>query len=1262
MLFNTNTYGVLMSKGLLSFLIGIFLIIGTNTNLQAQDSLEVTFSVDLSVLIEVGDFVPGTDTMKIAGTFTGWQDGAIALTNVVDNIYSETLLIENTFVGDTLQYKFLFEYGGEFYWEANFETNSLNREYGVTGSEVDSDENAIPNVELGHLWNDFPLDILNVSSPVVAAPTPTDVPSNVISLFSDAYDNVAVDSWRTAWSNSLFVDDFADGNPVKKYVALDYVGIETVTNQLDITEMTHFRFDLWTPNATTFRAKLVDFGPDGVFGNDDVEHEIPWENPAQGEWITYDIPLSDFTGLTQTSNIAQLIFSGLPTGDVTAFIDNVYFYTDALTAAIPKPPHAIGDTVNYNGSFSELELGSISESSMAWFFDTVNGSGSYEIVSESQDGDGKAAQVSVTYDGTPDIWRIQAVNEPVYVAEGDLIEARFWMKASTEGMTTEAFFGLPESGGFVDKSNPSFQLSTEWEEYVFEYYTNAEDADLGMRFGFKFNYPENDGQTILVDNVQLVKKEAILTEVNFTVNTAVQQDLGNFDPSIHVVGVTGEFIGWDPGSAIILDPVDEFVYTGSIDLVNVSLGDTLGYKFILRDQATGVFEWESPDRSTGNTRDQFNNRVLEITDLTTINTPEVYFSDIEPVDQTPSNYGITSIIDARSLDVGTHIAIQGIVTRTTNNFVYVQDETAATLLFSRPFFSPLNSVGFNDAVQNGEITDGDEVQISGIIGDFNGLHQLTNIHGWEVQSSDNPLPAAQLITIQEMNENGEEYESELVKMQFIQLNEEADTLRGGFIYELTNSDENEFGWIAIPGSFNTEWAGQVPPQGLFNFEGVLKEYYIPSLESNLYSITVHDFTDIETGVGFFEADLAVDPFAGLLNESFSVPVNINEIGSEAIEAFEFTVNFDPSILAITLGDQTGFLADGFTIVSNEVEPGRLVISAANTIGISTTGSLLNLNVDLIGGGISPIDMTSILLNERPLRSFSSEINVVLRRCGDVTGDETVSALDATSVLRHTVFLTPEYPLVGLDSTAADVTGNGDISAFDASWILQYDVGLRSNLGCITLPIKKNPEVVNATWFLDSNSDDNQTVKLDFRSSEFDVYAIQMEFDLSDDVSFKGINNLPSDWNIIRNTIDNKTLVSAYGVTPLENKQIELGFNAESSKGMSTIEAELTLNESTFSNLEKITITELPQEFDLQQNYPNPFNPSTQIQYSLAESGVVNLSIYNMLGQKVAEIVNSTQEAGNYQVTWNAGALSSGVYIYRLSTKGNTFTKRMMLIK
>lgn len=1248
-----------MIKQLLSFLVGMFLLLGIHTNLKAQDSLEVTFSVNLSVLLQSGDYNPSIDTAKIAGSFTGWQDSAIKLIDQSDSTFSVTVLIENTFIGDTLQYKFILVDGnGEIHWEKNFPTNSSNREYGVNGSENDTDENGIPNQVLNHDWNDFPLDILETAEPEMPAPIPTQNSEYVISLFSDVYDDVVVDDWNTVWSNAVFTDDNVDGNAVKKYVGLDFVGIETIVNQIDISEMTHFSFDLWTPNATTFRAKLVDFGPDGEFeGGDDSEHEIAWDNPTQSEWIEYNIPLEDFSGLTGKSNIAQLIFSGLPTNGVTAFIDNIYFYSDEFTASIPSPPYEIGDSVNVNGDFATLELGSISDYSEGWFFEVFNGLGTYEISSESQDGDGKAAQVNVTYDDTPDIWRIQIVNEPILIAEKDLVRATFWMKSSIEDGKVEAFLGLPESGGFVDKSATQFDLSNEWEEYEFEYYTDAQDAELSMRLGFKFNFPENDGATILVDNVHLVKQEATLTDLNFSVNTAVQQDLGNFDPSEHSVGIVGSFNGWNAGSPIILETSDEIVYSGSIELVNVSIGDTLGYKFILKDDISGLFEWESPDRSTGTTRGEYNDRVFEIADLSSVTLPEVYFSDIEPTDQTPSNYGITTISDTRGLDLGTHVAIQGIVTRVTYNFVYIQDETAATTLFSRPFFSALNSIAFNEDVQSGDVQEGDIVQIAGIVGDFNGLHQLTNIHGWEVLSSDNPLPVAQVITLQEMNDNGEEYESELVRINSLKLNEEADTLKGGFLYELTNIDENEFGWISIQGSNNSEWAGEVPPQGLFSFEGVLKEFFVPTTGTNIYAITAHYINDIEPN---FDAELELPSFAGLLNKSFTVPLNLTEIGDEPIEGFEFTVNFDPSLVNISLGsDLTDYLAEDFLINSNEVEPGKLVVSGADAIGIIETGSLLSFDVDLIGGGISPIVIDDILFNEKPLTPVLAEFNVVLRRCGDVTGDETVGALDATVVLRHTVFLSPEYPLTGLDSTAADVTGNGDISAFDASRILQLEVGLIDGLDCISLPIKKNPEVVAANWFLKDGEGDSKIAKLNFEKTTFDIYSLELEFDISNGVSFKGIKNLPKNWSSIQNTVDNRSLISLYGVTPITEKTLDFDF---SSTQPGTIEAELTINESKFSDLEKLTISEIPSEFDLKQNYPNPFNPSTQIQYSLAENGIVNLSIYNMLGQKVAELVNANQEAGEYQISWNAGSLSSGVYIYRLSTKGNTFTKRMMLIK
>ncbi len=89
---------------------------------------------------------------------------------------------------------------------------------------------------------------------------------------------------------------------------------------------------------------------------------------------------------------------------------------------------------------------------------------------------------------------------------------------------------------------------------------------------------------------------------------------------------------------------------------------------------------------------------------------------------------------------------------------------------------------------------------------------------------------------------------------------------------------------------------------------------------------------------------------------------------------------------------------------------------------------------------------------------------------------------------------------------------------------------------------------------------------------------------------------------------------------------------------------------------------VPLEFALEQNYPNPFNPSTTIKYSVAEDGLVKLSVYNMLGEEVATLVNTTQKAGRYEVTFNATNLASGVYVYRIETPHFTSAKKLMLMK
>ena len=88
---------------------------------------------------------------------------------------------------------------------------------------------------------------------------------------------------------------------------------------------------------------------------------------------------------------------------------------------------------------------------------------------------------------------------------------------------------------------------------------------------------------------------------------------------------------------------------------------------------------------------------------------------------------------------------------------------------------------------------------------------------------------------------------------------------------------------------------------------------------------------------------------------------------------------------------------------------------------------------------------------------------------------------------------------------------------------------------------------------------------------------------------------------------------------------------------------------------------------LYPNYPNPFNPITQIAYELLEAGEVSLVVYNLLGQQVRVLVQGRQEAGYYRVTWDGRdgygrSVSSGIYLYRLASRGLAQTGRMLLLK
>lgn len=180
------------------------------------------------------------------------------------------------------------------------------------------------------------VEVATPDEPTVAAPTPTYAPADVISLFSEPYTDVPVPEFSAFWDNATVEEVQIEGNATKKYSALVFAGINLEGAEIDASSMTSFRMDIWTPDPTApparFRVRIVDFGPDGVpGGGDDTADNFEIDETTTptlrtGEWVTIDVPLTAFPGLTTTSNIGQFVLEDLNRGISTVYVDNILFH------------------------------------------------------------------------------------------------------------------------------------------------------------------------------------------------------------------------------------------------------------------------------------------------------------------------------------------------------------------------------------------------------------------------------------------------------------------------------------------------------------------------------------------------------------------------------------------------------------------------------------------------------------------------------------------------------------------------------------------------------------------------------------------------------------------------------------------------------------------------------------------------------------------------------------------------------------------------
>lgn len=102
--------------------------------------------------------------------------------------------------------------------------------------------------------------------------------------------------------------------------------------------------------------------------------------------------------------------------------------------------------------------------------------------------------------------------------------------------------------------------------------------------------------------------------------------------------------------------------------------------------------------------------------------------------------------------------------------------------------------------------------------------------------------------------------------------------------------------------------------------------------------------------------------------------------------------------------------------------------------------------------------------------------------------------------------------------------------------------------------------------------------------------------------------------------------------------------------------------SVATSVNGITTAPIPTTYGLSQNYPNPFNPTTQIQYSIPQSGYVSLKVYNLLGEEIASLFDGVCNAGIYESTFDGGNFASGIYFYRLQSTNYSVTKKLILLR
>jgi hypothetical protein len=309
------------------------------------------------------------------------------------------------------------------------------------------------------------------------------------------------------------------------------------------------------------------------------------------------------------------------------------------------------------------------------------------------------------------------------------------------------------------------------------------------------------------------------------------------------------------------------------------------------------------------------------------------------------------------------------------------------------------------------------------------------------------------------------------------------------------------------------------------------------------------------------------------------------------------------------------------------------------------------------------------INAGGTNNWSSVWNLTVVKRGDV--DENVSggpdAYSASLVLKDLANLDTLNPQ---QLAVAEVDGNLGIDANDAYYILYatvYGIFPDSSLPKVASGQAGSIAVGQLSSLVNSNL---ITIPILLQKSK-GIHACFIELNIDsryadvDSVTFI----LPQGWLMVHNYVNGVLKIAMAGITTLPDGTIaEIRLKLKDNNTKLNISGSAILNTNLSSQIGSFIIQSVPNQFELSQNYPNPFNPSSVINYALPISSNVKIEIYNILGERVRELLNAQENAGYYSINFNTVGLASGVYLYMIEAKSldgkseYRDAKKMLLLK